>query len=131
MSKIIIMPIPLPLDWWRLLWTTLYGRCNDNPCRKKRRGENEPKNWGRSLWTTSYSVYTHLLLGLLSPPIRTSLDGLVAETNDSAGLDLTAFSIDTFMLLGKVDGGGFREFFFTSVSEGSSVCCNSNSSSVT
>ena len=80
---------------------------------------------------TQFTLYTNLLLGLLSPPIRTSLDGLVAETNDSAGLDLTAVSIDTFMLLGKVDGGGFREFFFTSVSEGSSVCCNSNSSSVT
>ena len=78
----------------------------------------------------------YLRLGLLSPPIRTSFDGLVAETiDDSASVTALVASIDTWMLLGKVDrgGGGLWEccLVLLVTSEGSNVWRNSNSSSVT
>ena len=43
------------------------------------------------------SSHTYLRLGLLSPPIRTSFDGLVAETIDDSASVTTALeaSIDT------------------------------------
>ena len=48
-------------------------------------------------YNTTTSSHTYLRLGLLSPPIRTSFDGLVAETIDDSASVTTALeaSIDT------------------------------------
>ena len=70
-----------------------------------------------SLW----NIITYLLLGLLSPPIRTSLDGLVAEAAKFSGL------ASILILLGKEDGGSFLD----DVGWDWVGCLNSNSSSVT
>ena len=55
---------------------------------------------GNNSWKENIA---YLLLGLLSPPIRTSLDGLVAEAVKFSGL------ASILILLGKEDGGSFLD----------------------